>query len=651
MPLHVLCLAALLAFAARSANAQAFDATNLRQPADLAATWLVHAGDDLAYADTDFDDSGWTPFDATKSLKTIFPNSRPEIAWYRLHVKVSPTQRDMALTEINLAPAFEVYVNGERLMQNGRVAPCVRYTMDASLLRRIPDRQLATGSLVIAVRVHISRQDWDSTYMGYYATNLTLGQEHELWEHIWLQVLGANVLHWFLTLLDMGLGTVALALFLTQRRQREYLWLSLWLFSNVADLPLTLFELFHDVPSQWTFLSALSGISSYCFMVLTFFAFLHLRLSWWLRILLAVALFGVAVIWFNSVLPILPANILRLAQVPSTLLACGVIPILLVVHFRRGDREAGILLIPMTLWSLWNYGILLWYLLQAVPALGVAAKDLGKLLFTPNRAGPVDLSFQRLLGLPFILSMAIIITLRSARTSRQQAVLEGEIAAAQQVQQVIVPEQIESVPGFTIESVYCPAQQVGGDFFQILPDSRGGLLLVLGDVAGKGLPAAMLVSVLVGAIRTAASYSQSPSDVLCQLNERLLGRTHGGFSTALAAHITADGWVIIANAGHLSPYLDGKEIELPGALPLGIVGNAAYETTQFHLPHGSRLTFYSDGVVEAQNQKGELFGFDRAQGISTQPAAAIVEAAIQFGQSDDITVVAIARHFALASAA
>ena len=76
-----------------------------------------------------------------------------------------------------------------------------------------------------------------------------------------------------------------------------------------------------------------------------------------------------------------------------------------------------------------------------------------------------------------------------------------------------------------------------------------------------------------------------------------------------------------------------------------------YETTQFHLPHSSRLTFYSDGVVEAQNQKAELFGFDRAKRLSTQPAAAIVEAAVQFGQSDDITVVTIARQFAIATAA
>ena len=192
------------------------------------------------------------------------------------------------------------------------------------------------------------------------------------------------------------------------------------------------------------------------------------------------------------------------------------------------------------------------------------------------------------------------------------------MAAAREVQRVIVPEQAEEIPGFAIESVYQPAQQVGGDFFQILGLDEGGLLVVVGDVAGKGLPAAMMVSVLVGSIRTAAEDTQDPALLLRMLNDRLVGRSHGGFSTALAAHITEDGWVTIANAGHLSPYLDGHEVELPGALPLGIVSDAVYETTQFHLPHASRLTFYSDGVVEAQNHKGELFGFDRARNIFMQ---------------------------------
>jgi Stage II sporulation protein E (SpoIIE) len=230
-----------------------------------------------------------------------------------------------------------------------------------------------------------------------------------------------------------------------------------------------------------------------------------------------------------------------------------------------------------------------------------------------------------------------------AEMSRQQALLEGELAAAREIQQVILPEQVEAVPGFNVDSVYQPAQQVGGDFFQVLPAGEGGLLVVVGDVAGKGLPAAMLVSVLVGAIRGVAAYTKDPAELLASLNERLMGRTRGGFSTALVARIAADGSVTIANAGHLSPYLDGREIELQGALPLGVVKNAAYQVTHFHLPQGSRLTFYSDGVIEAQNAKGELFGFERGRAISTQPAAAIVEAARQFGQEDDITVVTIER--------
>ena len=92
-------------------------------------------------------------------------------------------------------------------------------------------------------------------------------------------------------------------------------------------------------------------------------------------------------------------------------------------------------------------------------------------------------------------------------------------------------------------------------------------------------------------------------------------------------------------------------MELPGALPLGVMIGGAYDTTEFYLAPGSRLTFYSDGVIEAQNPRGELFGFDRAKEISTQPAATIAEAAKQFGQEDDITVVTITRAAAIATAA
>jgi serine phosphatase RsbU (regulator of sigma subunit) len=307
-------------------------------------------------------------------------------------------------------------------------------------------------------------------------------------------------------------------------------------------------------------------------------------------------------------------------------------------------------LIPVLLFSLYIYAELVLDTLYEVPAWRQASlRGLGMIDRFP--IGPFSVSLNEIAGILSIISLTVIMIMRSTRTSRQQAKMEAEIAAAREVQQVILPESSATFPGFKVESVYEPAQQVGGDFFQILPVGEGGLLVVVGDVSGKGLPAAMLVSVLVGSIRTAAEDTTAPEVLLGRLNERLIGRMRGGFSTALAALIAADGQVSVSNAGHLSPYLDGTEVELPGALPLGISSGARYEAAHFHLAPGSRLTFYSDGIVEAQNAQGEMFGFERSGEISMQPAAAIVKAAKDFGQQDDMTVVAITRDAAVASAA
>ena len=645
-------LAVAIVCLAIPAQAQTFDATNLRQPTDLASTWLIHAGDDPAYARTDFDDSHWTRFDSSTTIKPLFPSTgvRPEVIWYRLHVKAAPGQTGLALAEENLSSAFEVYVNGERLMKVGSVAPFVAHTFFAFLLEPIPDRQLSTGSLVIALRVHLSRWDWDDRFPGFYAPNLTLGQEHALWEHIWLLVIGRNVPAGTLTLLGLGLGIVALALFSSQRAQLEYLWIFLQFFLSACVLPLSMYESFHTIPANWDLLRQPLEIASTFFTVLMYFAFLRLRFGWWIRSACAVAAAGIALSAISTAHGSLPRLAGSLATIPLVFLLAGVVPVLLIVHLRRGNREAGILLIPVILQSLNYYALVVYLFMVQVPAFEETANRMATAIFN-IQAGPFFLSTFLFSNILYMISLSIIMVLRSTRISRQQAVLEGEVAAAREVQQIILPEQIEPIPGFTVDSAYRPAQQVGGDFFQILPAGEGGLLLVVGDVAGKGLPAAMLVSVLVGAIRGVAEYTSDPGELLANLNERLIGRTGGGFSTALVAHIASNGAATIANAGHLSPYLDGREVELPGALPLGVEPGATYQASRFHMPAGSRLTFYSDGVVEAQNQKGELFGFDRGRELSTQPAAAIVEAARQFGQSDDITVVAIQRAAAIAHAA
>lgn len=141
--------------------------------------------------------------------------------------------------------------------------------------------------------------------------------------------------------------------------------------------------------------------------------------------------------------------------------------------------------------------------------------------------------------------------------------------------------------------------------------------------------------------------SSQPAEVLAHLNRMLAGHVTG-FATCCAALLHPDGRMQIANAGNPAPYCNGVELDTLPGLPLGLVPDVAYEETLATLPSQARLTFVSDGVIEATaTHTNELFGFDRTLAISREPAATIADAAVQFGtgapQADDITVLTITR--------
>jgi serine phosphatase RsbU (regulator of sigma subunit) len=240
-----------------------------------------------------------------------------------------------------------------------------------------------------------------------------------------------------------------------------------------------------------------------------------------------------------------------------------------------------------------------------------------------------------------LVAVVAMLPLRFARSRRDEERLAGEMESARTVQQILIPHEIPPVPGFAIHCVYRPAGQVGGDFFQVVPLESGGALIVVGDVSGKGMPAAMTVSLLVGTFRTLAHYTHKPSEILDSMNRRMLSRSQGGFTTCVVLRIEPQGTVIVANAGHLAPYLAGQEIAVQNGLPLGITAETEYPEVSVPLPPGDQLTLYTDGVVEARAQSGELFGFDRAAALSTQPAEVIAQTAQSFGQDDDITVLTV----------
>ena len=163
--------------------------------------------------------------------------------------------------------------------------------------------------------------------------------------------------------------------------------------------------------------------------------------------------------------------------------------------------------------------------------------------------------------------------------------------------------------------------------------------MVSGDVAGKGMKAAMNVSMLMGALRRVQE--QSPAKILASLNRVLTGSE--SLTTCQAVLFGADGEVVIANAGHLPPYLNSQEVVLPGGLPLGAIADVKYDEVRVYLHPGDRLLLLSDGVVEARRPGGELFGFDRVHNLSNQSAFYIADAAREFGQDDDITVLTVRR--------
>jgi serine phosphatase RsbU (regulator of sigma subunit) len=163
--------------------------------------------------------------------------------------------------------------------------------------------------------------------------------------------------------------------------------------------------------------------------------------------------------------------------------------------------------------------------------------------------------------------------------------------------------------------------------------------VIIGDVAGKGLQAAMNVSMLMGAMRRTTE--RSPAKILESLNRVLVGSE--SFTTCQAAWFGPDGDVVLANAGHLPPYLNSQEVAIPGGLPLGVLSEVTYDEIRLFLHPGDRILLMSDGVVEARHKSGELFGFDRVHNLSNQTAFYIADAAKAFGQEDDITVVTVRR--------
>jgi serine phosphatase RsbU (regulator of sigma subunit) len=238
--------------------------------------------------------------------------------------------------------------------------------------------------------------------------------------------------------------------------------------------------------------------------------------------------------------------------------------------------------------------------------------------------------------------------------------IEQELHVARRIQQASLPEAVPALEGWEIYPSYLPAREVGGDFYDFLELEDGRLGLVVGDATGKGVPAALVMSTTCGMIRAVTQASDySPGEVLQRVNEALATRIPANmFVTCFYGVLDpGTGCFSYANAGHDLPYVrrGGYAEELMArGMPLGLMPGMGYEEKEIILGEGDRALFYSDGLVEAHNPEGAMFGFPRLQSLVAEHAQGeplvdfLMEELYSFTgkrweQEDDITLVTLQR--------
>jgi serine phosphatase RsbU (regulator of sigma subunit)/predicted ester cyclase len=200
----------------------------------------------------------------------------------------------------------------------------------------------------------------------------------------------------------------------------------------------------------------------------------------------------------------------------------------------------------------------------------------------------------------------------------ERELIEQELGLARSIQQASLPKEVPRLEGWQISPYYQPAREVGGDFYDFFDLEDGRVVVVVGDATGKGMPAALIAEATSNMLRAVAQAlgSSSPGGVLSRVNETLLARIPDNmFVTCFYAILDPkSGSLSYANAGHDLPYLwqsgEAQELRARG-MPLGLMPGMDYEEKEITLQADEAALFYSDGLVEAHDPKGEMFGFPR----------------------------------------
>jgi serine phosphatase RsbU (regulator of sigma subunit) len=239
--------------------------------------------------------------------------------------------------------------------------------------------------------------------------------------------------------------------------------------------------------------------------------------------------------------------------------------------------------------------------------------------------------------------------------------IEQELRMARDIQQALLPKDSPRLDSWKISHRYLPAREVGGDFYDFLELPGGRLGLVVGDATGHGMPAALVMATARSMLRAVAQASDSPGEVLRRTNDPLVVDIPPNmFVTCFYGILDpSSGRLLYANAGHDPPYLrrgggDAEELRARG-MPLGLMPGMSYEEKEILLEPGNSALLYSDGLVEAHDAGGEMFGFPRLRALVAEHGdeeKSLVDSLLEelysfteegWEQEDDITLLMLQR--------
>ena len=518
--LLLLLLAPLLGRHAQAQRFQILDG-NLRV-ASLDGLWRFHTGDDPRWADPNFDDSKWALLKSGENWSDQGYKDYAGMAWYRFQVTVPAGLDHVSLYLPWILTCYEVYANGRLIGTYGKMPPN-SLPYGGGLHYSIFELPGSHAGKQVEVAVRVWHWPGWATYAagGPRFSGGLVGDAAQIRARNAMEVAsrfrseaGDEILGSLQTLAGLG----ALALLILRPKDREYLWFGLMMLFEAMVYWIVVYGCFYIVDyGVYDFLLGIAPAGAWLATIAFYQVLLRPKRTWLFKLALA-AVIPMAVLPFSESLLAQTIGLwfANFTMSVSDLVLNAWVVTVVFSGVRRKSPDARLLLVPVIL----SAPIRLSFDVLAIgQKLGWfpsnAYLGTGEWLLTQE---PFPIDAGQLLDALFLLAMFAILILRFTRTRGEEERYATEVGAALEVQRYLIPAHLPQTPAFRINSEYRPAREVGGDFFQVLPNQDGSVLIVVGDVAGKGLHAGMLATLIVGAIRTATVFTGDPAKILALLN-------------------------------------------------------------------------------------------------------------------------------------